>query len=243
MEERRERIAVLVAADLVVLTIRDGRLQVLVVVRGTAPFEGMMALPGGFLRPEESVEGAALRELAEETGLDPKSLPLRQLHTYSHPDRDPRGRVVSVVFLAVAPELPVPETAAGNDATASLWVPVDATTSASLAFDHAQILADAVAQAGEMINVTTLAAQFCADTFTLTELRQVFEIIWGYEIEPSNFSRDVKKQNGFLVPTGGHHKYPGAGRPAALYRKGDAELLDQPMRRSLRRDGGEGLRG
>ncbi|MFD4671821.1 NUDIX domain-containing protein [Lentzea sp. NPDC058450] len=242
MEDRRERITVLVAADLVVLTIRDGRLQVLVVVRGTEPYKGMKALPGGFLRPDESAEDAAQRELAEETGLDPCSLPLRQLRTYSRLGRDPRGRVVSVVFLAVAPELPMPETAAGNDAAASLWAPVDATTSASLAFDHAEILADAVAQAGEMISFTTLAAKFCAETFTMKELRQVFEAIWGVELDPANFLRAVtNKKNDFVVPAGGQHKYARAGRPATLYRMGQAELLDQPIRRPLRRDAGEGV--
>jgi 8-oxo-dGTP diphosphatase len=97
-----------VTVDLVVLTVRDGVLSALVIRRGEDPFAGHPALPGGFVRPRESLDGAAARELAEETGLADLPVHLEQLATYGAVDRDPRMRVVSVAYLALAPDLPRP---------------------------------------------------------------------------------------------------------------------------------------
>ncbi|MGH4010817.1 MAG: NUDIX domain-containing protein [Pseudonocardiaceae bacterium] len=101
-------------ADIVIFTIRAQRLHVLLIKRGTEPYCGKLALPGGFVRPGESLEDTAKRELAEETGLDSSSIPLQQVHTYSHPERDPRGRIVTTAFLAIASNLP--EVAGATDA-------------------------------------------------------------------------------------------------------------------------------
>src|SRR3954469_14573980 len=129
-----------VTADLAVLTIRAGALQVLLVERGQEPYAGHWALPGGFVEPRESAETAARRELAEETGLaDVTGLHLEQLRTYSEPDRDPRMRVVSVAFTALLPDAPEPH--GGSDAAEARWVPYD--KAGPLAFDHDRILADA----------------------------------------------------------------------------------------------------
>jgi 8-oxo-dGTP diphosphatase len=130
-----------VTVDLVVLTVRSDALCALLVRRGEAPFLGRWALPGGFVRVSESVDAAAARELAEETGVT--GLHLEQLATYGEPRRDPRMRVVSVAYLALAPDLPVP--VAGTDAAAASWVPVSEVS--SLAFDHARILSDGVERA------------------------------------------------------------------------------------------------
>src|SRR5689334_17614030 len=92
--------------DLAILTVREGTLQVLLIERGNPPYQGNLALPGGFLRPNEDVEAAARRELKEETAIGEKSLPLTQLPVFADPDRDPRGRVVTVPYLAIAPNLP-----------------------------------------------------------------------------------------------------------------------------------------
>ncbi len=115
---------VLLTVDLVILTLRDSRLHILLVKRGEDPFQGMLALPGGFLNHDgEEILDAAHRELAEETALTSDCVHLEQLAVYGEASRDPRGRVVSVAHLAIAPELPDP--VAGTDATDAAWIPAE----------------------------------------------------------------------------------------------------------------------
>lgn len=227
----RARASVYLAVDLAILTVREGRLQVLLVVRGNPPFRRRLALPGGFVRPGEDIPDAASRELVEETGLEGAPLYLEQIHVYGAPDRDPRGRVVSVAFLALAPNLPVP--VAGSDAQSARWAPVEEVLppSGSLAFDHDQILTDAVERARRSLEYTTRATAFCGESFTIGELRQVYEVVWGMPLDPRNFNRKVTKTDGFVVPTGGK-RMPDTGRPANLYRRGPATTLYPPMLRA-----------
>ncbi|MEU0878199.1 NUDIX domain-containing protein [Lentzea sp. NPDC005914] len=214
-------------ADLVILTIRGGVLHVLLVERANEPFRGKLALPGGFVRGRESLDETAARELAEETGVDPATLHLEQVGVYSEPDRDPRTpRVVTCAYLAIAPDLPVP--VAGGDARAARWVPVD--EAAGLAFDHDVILRDAVEQARDKLQSTTVATAFCGTEFTIAELRAVYEAVWGFALDKPNFHRKVTDADGFIEPTG-EKRSTGNGRPAALYRAGEAELLLPPMSR------------
>lgn len=133
---------VTLAAD-VVLFARDAldRLHVLAILRRWDPFVGCWALPGGLVDPGETFEQTARRELTEETGLT-APIVLRQVGVYDAPDRDPRGRVVSVAFAGLVDGLIEP--AAGDDAAAARWVPVEGLTAAGLAFDHFQILTDAL---------------------------------------------------------------------------------------------------
>ena len=222
-----------VTADLVVLTVRDDSLQALVVRRGSAPFEGRWALPGGFVHVDEDVAAAAERELAEETGLRLTDVHLEQLATYGDPRRDPRMRVVSVAHLALAADLPTP--VAGSDAADARWRPVDALLGGSraarrLAFDHDRILRDGVERARAKLEYTPLAASFCGEPFTVGELRRVYEVVWGQPIDPRNFHRKVTGAPGFLVETGETTTRQG-GRPAQLYRVGDATLLVPPLLR------------
>jgi 8-oxo-dGTP diphosphatase len=151
-------------------------------------------------------------------------------------------RVVSVAYLALAPLTfltsggpgpasggPVPR--AGGDAAAAAWLPVDDLLgSAELAFDHGRILADGVERARSKIEYSSLAAAFCPPEFTVGELRRVYEAVWGVTLDPRNFHRKVTGTPGFLVPSGGTTSRQG-GRPAQLFRRGTASLLNPPMLR------------
>lgn len=224
-----------VAVDLTVLTVRDHSLQVLVVTRANPPFQDHAALPGGFLEDGEDLDQAAHRELAEETGLNGVDLAIRQLRSYGTPDRDPRGRVVSVCYVALMPNLPLP--VAGGDAKAAHWVPVENVLSDpdQLAFDHHRLLLDAVEYARSQLSDTTLATRFCPPEFTIAQLREVYEIVWGVEIDPSNFHRKVTGSSGFLVPTGTRAEGTG-GRPAKLYRAGPGIRLHPAILRDSMAD-------
>jgi 8-oxo-dGTP diphosphatase len=216
-----------VAVDLVILTVRQDELTALAIRRGIPPFKGQWALPGGFVLPDEDLTAAARRELAEETGLADFRAHLEQLATYGTPGRDPRGRVVSVAYLALAPDLPLPS--AGSDAAAAQWRPA-ADLVGELAFDHPQILNDAVERARAKLEYTPLAAAFCADTFTIAELRHVYEVVWGVELDPRNFHRKVTSTRGFVAPADGTTTRDG-GRPAQLFSVGPVDVLRPPLMR------------
>lgn len=230
VEQDADHALLRLAVDLIVLTVREGCLQVLLIERKNPPFQGQLALPGGFLRGQEEPRHAALRELVEETGLEGASLVLEQLSVRGAPDRDPRGRVVSVPYVAIAPDLPIPT--AGSDARAARWIVVaDALQPDVLAFDHADILADALELARVRLEHTTDAAAFCQEPFTIGELRHVYEVVWDMTLDAGNFSRKVTKTEGFVEPIG-VKRVTGSGRPAALYRRGPARRMHPPMFRS-----------
>ncbi|TDC28412.1 NUDIX hydrolase, partial [Kribbella albertanoniae] len=212
------------ATDLVILTVRDGALQVLLIRRGIAPYRGRWALPGGFVRENEDLEETARRELTEETGLATDRIHLEQIATYGAPRRDPRGRVVSVAYLALVPDLPTP--VAGTDAESASWVPAGDLLAdpARLAFDHHQILTDAVERARAKLEYSPLAAAFCPPEFTISELRTIYEAVWGTPLDPRNFHRKVTKTPGFVDPVGTTTTRDG-GRPAQLFRRGTATTL------------------
>lgn len=224
---RTNRFRSAVAVDMNVLTVREQALQVLVVERVKPPFFGQLALPGGFLEDGENLDEAAKRELEEKTGLDADRLHVRQFCSYGAPDRDSRGRVVSVAYVALLPGLSIPATV--GDAR---WEQVDGLLADPelLAFDHHQILSDAVEHARDTLSHTTLATTFCPPEFTVPELREVYETVWGVELEPSNFRRKVTRTDGFVVPTGGKAASDG-GRRATLYRAGVATQLHPALLR------------
>ena len=222
-----------VTVDAAVLTIRADALHALVVTRGVPPFQGSLALPGGFVHIDEDLDSAVQRELREETALSVKALHLEQLKAYGHPQRDPRLRTVSVAFLAVLPHLQDP--VGGDDAAAAHWHRVTWLLARRdrLAFDHRAILRDAVDRARSKLEYSALGIAFCPARFTIAELRHVYEIMWGVDIDPGNFHRKVTSVPGFVEPTGARTG-PGRGRPAALYRRGRTGVLHPPLtRRSL----------
>lgn len=231
---------VAVAVDVVALTIRDSRLQVLLVRRGEQPQAGAWALPGGFVRPrtgpggeriEEDLAQAAARELAEEAGPALRPSHLEQLASYGAPGRDPRMRVISVAYLAFAPGLP--DAHPGTDAADARWTPVGAPNLPDLAFDHAAILADGVERARSKLEYTPLATAFVREPFTITELRAVYETVWGEKLHAGNFHRKVLSVPGFVESTGGQTEAGGlrGGPRARLYRRGDAKLLHPALLR------------
>jgi 8-oxo-dGTP diphosphatase len=221
-----------VTVDVVILTMSGDRLHVLLVRRGVAPFKGMWAIPGGFKRPAETLDGAAKRELAEETGVDSASL-LTQLGAYGDPGRDPRMNVVTIGYLAVLRE--VGGLVASTDAASASLVPVSETLNGriELAFDHAQIVRDAVERVRVDLDLTGIATAFVGPTFTLAELRAVYEAAWGVHLDGANFRRSVVTEDGWVIPTGRRAR-PGApgGKPAELYRAGRMWRYSSPIRRS-----------
>jgi 8-oxo-dGTP diphosphatase len=220
---------VAVTVDLVVLTIRDDDLEVLLVRRGDEPFAGALALPGGFIRPDEGLSQAAVRELAEETRLTVGAAHLEQLASYGDPGRDPRMRVVTVAYLALVPQMPLP--LAGTDAAEASWTPVASVLDGGvLAFDHQQILADGVERARAKLEYTPLAAAFCPPEFTIGQLRRVYEIVWDTSLDPRNFHRKVTGTPGFVDPAG-TATAGDRGRPAQIYRSGPARQLHPPLLR------------
>jgi 8-oxo-dGTP diphosphatase len=248
---------VAVTVDVVALTIRDAELAVLLVKRGEQPYRGSWALPGGFVRPhtgpdgervEEDLAQAAARELAEEAGPQLRPTHLEQLGSYGDPGRDPRMRVISVAYLAFAPELP--EATPGTDAAAAEWVPVHALglsatgaaqrpgTTRPLAFDHPRILADGIERARAKLEYTPLATAFVRAPFTISELREVYETVWGEKLHAGNFHRKVLSVPGFVESTGDQTESggPRGGPRAKLYRRGDATLLHPALLRPSTED-------
>ena len=220
-----------VTVDVVILTMLDNRLCVLLVRRGVPPFDGMWAIPGGFKRPTETLDEAAKRELVEETGVDGANL-LTQFGAYGDPGRDPRMNVVTVAYLAVLRD--VAGIAAGTDAAAAALVPVSEALNGKieLAFDHARILRSALERVRVDLDLTGIATAFVGPTFTVAELRAVYEAVWGVRLDGANFRRSVVSDEGWVVPTGRRAR-PGAtgGKPAELYRAGRMWRHGSPIRR------------
>ncbi len=225
------RLNVAVTVDLVVLTVRPDGLAVLLVRRGVSPYRDRWALPGGFVLEHEDLALAAERELEEETGLASVGAHLEQLATYGAPRRDPRGRVVTVAHLALVPRVAAPT--AGTDAADASWWPVGRLVEHGqprLAFDHARILVDGVERARAKLEYSPLGTAFCDEEFTVAELRRVYETVWGTTLDPRNFHRKVTGTPDFVVETGRTTTRDG-GRPAQLYRTGNATLLHPAMLR------------
>lgn len=232
--------ATAVTVDVVALTIRNGALHLLLIRRAAPPYEGHWALPGGFVRPDDhDLSAAARRELAEETGLGGDRLRrvhLEQLASYGADDRDPRMRVISVAHLAFAPDLPDP--VADTDAAEAIWLPTTELASRQLAFDHARIIDDGLERARSKLEYTPLATRFLEPEFTISELRGVYETVWGHPLHAGNFHRKVLSVPGFVESTGTSTERGGArgGPRARLYRAGDARLLHPALLRPAREE-------
>ncbi len=222
---------VALTVDLVVFAVANRELHVALVERGGQPFLGRMALPGGFVGPDEDALAAAHRELEEETGLDLSRhrVVVEQLATYSAPDRDPRMRVVSVAHLVLlgGDGVNLPELQAGSDAAKAQWQPVHELESRQLAFDHADILAAGLERLAGKMEYTTIATALVQEEFTLSALRDVYTAVWQAELPAGNFTRKMRAS---LTPTG--RKVQAVGAPASLFIKG-SEWITPPMVRPV----------
>lgn len=225
-----------VTADVALFTVVADDLCILLVQRAGHPFRGCWALPGGFVSQHESADAAARRELMEEATLGVAPAHLEQLGTYSEPGRDPRGHIVSVAYVGMLPDLPHPQ--AGSDASHACFWPlrkVFGEDGLQLAFDHDQIILDALARVQAKLEYTTLATKFVAGTFTMADLRRVYESVWfaldaGKQLHPSNFKRKVLAAEGFVVATG--ERTPARRGPQVdLYTAGPGRTLHPPILR------------
>ena len=184
----------------------------------------MWALPGGFVRMEESLEDAARRELKEETGVEDTYL--EQLYTYGDPMRDPRGRVVTVSYFALLPADAPIKSEGGTDAARAEWFPVECLP--ELAFDHDEILRYALRRLRYKLEYSAVGFQLMPEEFTLTQLQQTYEIILGEMLDKRNFRRRIQ-QAGIIEET--PHMHSGEGRPARLFRYRDDAVAEVKARR------------
>jgi 8-oxo-dGTP diphosphatase len=209
---------VLLTTDVVLFTIQQERLKVLLVRRASEPYKGSWALPGGFVQEGESLAECARRELLEETGVDEAYL--EQLYTFGDPDRDPRGRVVTVAYFALvrSDELILE---AATDADAAAWFPVDELP--DLAFDHAEILQVARERLSAKVEYSTIAFQFLPEEFTLGQAQDVHEAVLGHSLDKRNFRAALKARG--LVKGTGRKFQDGPHRPAELFRL----VSDEPV--------------
>jgi 8-oxo-dGTP diphosphatase len=208
-----------VTVDITIFTVRNDELNILLIKRALEPFQGEWALPGGFVTPEESLEEAAARELSEEAGVS--GFYLEQLFTFGEPRRDPRERVITVAYYALIPSDAV-ELRAASDAEGVGWFSIDKLP--DLAFDHHDILDLALDRLAAKLEYSTIAFQLMPETFTLSELQHVYELVTREEIDKRNFRKRILALD-VIEPTG-EEKREGPHRPAKLYRVIDRSKVD-----------------
>lgn len=207
-----------ITADVIIFTVKDGKLHVLLVRRAHEPYQGRWAIPGGFMDKGETLEETARRELEEETGVR-GGFYLEQLFTFSGPARDPRGPVNSTAYFALVNEVSI-TVRAGDDAKEAAWFPVNEIPRL-LAFDHGKILVYALQRLRWKIEYTNVAWSFLPEHFPLAELQSVYEAILGRTLDKRNFRKKIL-QLGIVVST--QKRLSGQHRPAQLFRFKTREL-------------------
>lgn len=197
--------------DCVVFGFDDAELKVLLIQRGIAPFKGKWALPGGFVHVDETLDDAARRELAEETGLT--NVFLEQLYTFGALARDPRERVVSVAYYALV-ELARHPAAGASDAAEAGWFPV--AQPPRLAFDHAEIVETAVQRLRTKVRYEPIGLELLPAKFTLSQLQHLYEAVLQADVDKRNFRKKLLA-TGLLIPLDEELR-GGANRPAQLFK-------------------------
>lgn len=199
-----------VTVDVLLFTIEENELKILLVKRNEDPFKGGWALPGGFVKMDESLDDAAKRELSEESGV--KNVYLEQLYTFGNPKRDPRTRVITVTYMALTTKSEWKLSSSG-DVTEAEFFKVDSLP--KLAFDHDEIVKYGLERLRNKLGYTNIVLGLLPGSFTLTELQKVYEIILKSKIDKRNFRKKILS-TGLIVSSG--KKLEGiAHRPAMLY--------------------------
>ncbi len=214
----------MVTVDLVLFTFVEKELRVLLIERARDPFAGTWALPGGFVEIDEKLEDAAQRELREETGVH--DVYLEQLYTFGDPDRDPRGRVITVAYVGIVSADASQNIYAGDDARLARWFNVYDLP--PLAFDHERIIRYAVQRLRYKLEYTALGFLLLPELFTLSELQEVYETVLQEKLDKRNFRRKVLSQG--IIERTGQSRY-GDHRPARLYRFAAAAIELEKARR------------
>ncbi|MDI1429309.1 MULTISPECIES: NUDIX hydrolase [Polyangium] len=212
------------AVDCVVFGLDEEDLKVLLIRRGVDPFAGRWALPGGFVRLEETLDEAARRELREEAGIE--KVYLEQLYTFGAVDRDPRERVVSVTYYALV-KLSEHRVRAATDAREAAWFAIDDLP--KLAFDHETIVDKAITRLRGKVRYAPIGFELLPKKFTLTQLQRVYEKVLGYELDKRNFRKKVAA-TGLLVELD-EVEQDVAHRAARLY------TFDEKTYRKLEKEG------
>jgi hydrolase, NUDIX family len=183
-----------VTTDCVIFGFDGVKLKVLLVERGMAPYKGRWAFPGGFLNMDESAEEGALRELKEETGLE--GAYIRQFHTFSAPQRDPRERVITIAYYAL---VRMQEVKGGDDASDARWFALDEVP--PLAFDHDKILRKAEKTLRQQIHFEPVGFELLPEKFTIKQLQNLYEAILDMRFDRRNFYNKMRRL-GMLELTG-----------------------------------------
>lgn len=209
-EVRRKYKFTIIATDVVIFTIRDSRLQVLLIKMKKFPFADCWAAPGGLVKVDESVDDAAKRHLFKKTGV--KNIYLEQLYTFGSMKRDPFGRVVSVAYFALIPGVhkKLKTTREYSDIN---WFPIDKLP--KMAYDHKEMIDYAISRLKSKIEYTNIVYSLLQEEFTLGELQQVYQIILNRKLDKRNFRRKILSLN--LIKRVWRKKKGGASRPAELY--------------------------
>lgn len=214
-----------VTVDVVIFSLIEDQLKVLLVKRKQWPFQGMWAIPGGFVQMNESLHEAAERELAEETGVE--NVYIEQLYTFGQPDRDPRTRVITIAYFAIVPADAIKQHQAGSDAAETAWHAMS--NLPELAFDHALILEYALTRLRYKLEYTTVGFELLPDVFTLSELQHAYELILGEALDKRNFRRKILSAD--ILEDTGKKKREGEGRPAQLFRYKKDAITEVKARR------------
>jgi len=201
----------------VVFQVRSGRLDVLLWRRAEAPFDGTWALPGGLLGAEERLGASASRHLAAKVDI-PEIAHLEQLETRSDPLRDPRERVLATAYLALVPPGARPRLPA--DTT---WHPVDELP--PTAFDHGSIVGSARERLRAKLSYTNIGFALAPETFTISQLRDVYAAALGYPVSATNLQRILTRRGAIEATADVSRPAASGGRPATLYRFAARELV------------------